>query len=139
MPRQNTKSKAVSKKKTKAKSKPVQNRNITKYDRECAARLKAIYEIAKSERGMTYKRLADKCKWSTATIGFYMNADIALNYKAIKLLAKHLNCSMVDISPKLANDDPSISENTKKLYERLENLPDEDKLLALRFLEKMFD
>ena len=129
----------MSKKKTKSKIKPTQNRNITKYDRECAARLKAIYLNRKSTQGLTYARLADKCKWTTATIGFYMNADIALNYEAIKLLSKHLNCKMVDISPKLANDALSVSENTKKLYERLENLPDEDKLLALRFLEKMFD
>ncbi len=111
------------------------NRKITKYDKECAGRLREIYSAQKKADGLTYEKLAKKCGWSTATVGFYMKADLALNYKAIRTLAKALNVGITAISPKLKGDD--VSEQAAEFEQLIAKLSNKDKKLALSILMRL--
>lgn len=128
---------AAKKKSTRKKRSASTGRIITQYDIECAARLKAIYLDRKKSDKITYVTLAEQCGWTTAAVGFYMNADIALNYKAIRTLSRHLKCKMTDISPRLANDDRESSQEVAEMCEMIGSLSGSDRDLAYRFLEKL--
>lgn len=97
--------------------KRTRGRTITEEDREAARRLKAIWLAIPADRRPTQASLADR--WDVggeanqSLISQYINARIALNYRAVLFFARELGCQPEDIRtdlPEQQADRPTVPD-----------------------------
>ena len=111
------------------KKKPA--RNITKADREAAARLRALWDAKPRDQRPTQADMAHLLGGSSQSLtSQYLNAVIALNYKAVLTFAETLGCSPEAIRDDLpeqllaksAAPSHSVSTETSTLSSRRKEL-----------------
>lgn len=94
-----------------------------------AERLRAAFEKAKQERGLTQTGLAEECGWSTqGTVSQYLGGKIPLNWPALVKMSRALKVDPADISPSLASrlgtvaslkSEPEAAQTVRDLQEFL--------------------
>lgn len=78
-------------------------RKLSAEERADAARLKAIWDLKKRPLSLTQEKVSELMGWSTqSSFSQYLNGRIALNLAAVVGLAKILEVSPEQISPRLA-------------------------------------
>lgn len=78
-------------------------KGLARWQKEDAARLRAIWLTAKSESGISQEDVCERMGWtSQSAFSQYVNGYIALNLNAVIGLAQVFGCTVADISPHYA-------------------------------------
>lgn len=80
----------------------VAKRELTEPERDCAARLRRIWEHKRLSLGLTQEKVAYACGWSTqGAFGHYLQGKNPLNIDAVFRLARVLEVDPREIMPEL--------------------------------------
>ncbi len=111
-------------------------RNLTAEEKAECARLKAVYELRKTEskadgRKLSQADVGHECGWQSgqSAVNQYLNGKVALNVDALLKLAAVLRFEPEDVSPRLASEIRQISLAAEKVRRVKDEEDEEDFVL----------
>ncbi len=98
---------------------------MSEHDRQCADRLKGIWNARKQELHLTQEKVAQLAGWSSASaFGAYLHGRIPMNLNAKITLAKILEVDPKEIDPNMpAVPSNELTDDEKQLLANFSKLP----------------
>lgn len=128
----------------------VAKRELTESERECAMRLRQIWERKRLALDLTQEKVAYACGWSTqGAFGHYLQGKNPLNIDAVFRLARVLEVDpreimpglheiLIEFFPELGSvNSPPISEEVMRIALALQALPSKDRASLQKIVDAL--
>ena len=111
-------------------------RELTAAEKKKAHKLRELFAAYKDqhEPKLTKKKLAEELGWSAATVSFYINGKLALNYEAIYKFAKRLRFKPSEIDARLMVDPSSEKMSVQEVAALYDQLDESKQKIVLELL-----
>lgn len=129
----------------------VARRELTDSERDCASRLRRIWEQQRSVLELTQEKVAMSCGWSTqGAFGHYLQGKNPLNIDAVFKLARALGVNpceimpalrdlLIEFFPEISADKSSlpVSEEVMRMALSIQALPAKDRAILQAMVDAL--